>query len=162
MYNLKQNIEREAKPLPSNVNNNRPVPETVETVIIVVAASPLAVAGPVRHETVVPDDHDVVAQSTDARLAVGVALMDAKARPPSVAVVPPEGAALPAPTGRWLTVGAAGRSHTARPGVKCFLKEGRELPKAVHETSASHGPGAHAQNKPILSSWLGTKINRHM
>ena len=91
--------------MPSKVNNDRPVPETAETVIVVVAASPLAVAEPVRHETVVPDDHDVVAQSTDARLAVGVALMDAKAKPLRVEVVPPDVGALAAPT-RELSTGA--------------------------------------------------------
>ena len=96
----------------SNVNNKSPVPVTAatvtmtaETVIVVVAASPLAVAVPVRHETVVPDDHDVVAQSTDARLAVGVALMDAKAKPLRVEVVPPDVGALAAPT-RELSTGA--------------------------------------------------------
>ena len=92
--------------MPSNVNNDRPVPVTNATVaIIVVAANPLVVAEPVRHEAVVPDDHDVVAQSTDARLAVGVASMGAKVWPLRVAVVPPEVGALAAPT-RELSTGA--------------------------------------------------------
>ena len=51
------------------------------------------------------DDHDVVAQSTDARLAVGVASMDAKARPLRFVVVSPEVGALVTPT-RELSTGA--------------------------------------------------------
>ncbi len=73
------------------------MPETLATVTTEVAA-PVSVADDNRHLTVVPLVHDDVAQSTEASVAVGVALMEAKARPLSVAVRPPEEGALPDPT----------------------------------------------------------------
>ena len=47
-----------------------------------------------RHATVVSDVHDDVAQSTDAKVAVGVRSVGANAMPLSVAVSPPEEGAL--------------------------------------------------------------------
>ena len=74
---------------PSKLKILSSVPETEDTVINP-AATRLAVAGDTRHFTVVPLVHDDVAQSTDARLAVGVRLVGAKTRPLSVAVRPPD------------------------------------------------------------------------
>ena len=65
-----------------------------------------AVAEATRHAMVVPLVHDDVAQSTDATVAVGVRSVDAKARPLSVAVRPPEEGALRVPTRIELTAGA--------------------------------------------------------
>ena len=49
---------------------------------------------------------DEVAQSTEASMAVGVASMEAKARPLSVAVKPPEEGAFATPMPTELTTGA--------------------------------------------------------
>ena len=74
---------------PSKLNIVSAVPETEDT-IITPAATRLAVADDTRHSTVVPLVHDDVAQSMDARVAVGVRLVGAKTRPLSVAVRPPD------------------------------------------------------------------------
>ena len=66
----------------------------------------LEVADDIRHSTVVPLAHDDVAQSMDATAAVGVRSMEAKARPLSVAVRPPEEGALLTPTPAQLSTGA--------------------------------------------------------
>ena len=78
---------------PSNENIESAVPATDDTVIVPVA-KPLAVAEDMRQATVVPLVQDDVAQSTDATLAVAVRSSEAKARPLSVAVAPPEEGAL--------------------------------------------------------------------
>ena len=65
------------------------------------------VAEDVRHSTVVPLDHADVAQSTEAKVAVGVRSVEAKAMPLSVAVRPPEEGALFTPTKAQLRAGAA-------------------------------------------------------
>ena len=73
------------------------MPETFATVTAEVAA-PVTVADDNRHFTVVPLVQDDVAQSTEASVAEGVVSVEAKARPLSVAVRPPEEGALPDPT----------------------------------------------------------------
>ena len=62
-------------------------------------------AAAIRHPTLVPDVHDDVAQSTDAKLAVGVRSVGAKAMPVSVAVSTPDEGVLLWPTRAKLTTG---------------------------------------------------------
>ena len=73
------------------------MPETADTVATAVAMA-WAVAEAARHVSVVPLAHDDVAQCTSDIAAVGVASVEAKARPLRVAVSPPdEGALRPLP-----------------------------------------------------------------
>ena len=81
------------------------MPATAATVSVAVARTP-AVAEATRHSAVVPLVHDDVAQSTEASVAVGVASMEAKARPLSVAVRPPVEGTLSTPTFAQLRPGA--------------------------------------------------------
>ena len=77
--------------------NEFSVPETDVTVIVQVEIT-LTIAAAMPHCTVVPLVHADVAQSTDATVAVGVASIEAKARPLRVAINPPEEGALSTPT----------------------------------------------------------------
>ena len=91
---------------PSKLNTESAVPVTAATVIVPVGLW-LTVADDMRHATVVPLVHDDVAQSTEATLAVAVRSSEAKARPLSVAVAPPEEGAFLAPTLAQVSAGAA-------------------------------------------------------
>ena len=63
-----------------------------------------------RHCTVVPLVHADVAHAMAATLKVGVRLIEAKARPLSVTVAPPEEGAFLTPTLAKLTAGAGVRT----------------------------------------------------
>ena len=93
---------------PSKVKRPIFVPETLAIVSRDVSSA-VAVAEATRHSTVVPLVQDDVAQSTDAKPAVGVRSVEAKARPLSVADRPPVEGALRTPTLAQLRVGAGGR-----------------------------------------------------
>ena len=78
------------------------MPDTDATVIV----PELTDAAGMLHSTVVPLVHADVAQSTDDTVAVGVRSTEAKARPLSVAIAPPEEGALPDETLAELSAGA--------------------------------------------------------
>jgi hypothetical protein len=90
----------------SKVKLDPKVPTRLAAVTIVVASLDVE-AEDIRHATVVPLIHAAVAQSTLLVVAVGVRLTDAKPSPPSVALKPPVGGALPFPTSTKETSGAS-------------------------------------------------------
>jgi hypothetical protein len=65
------------------------------------------------HSTVVPLNHADVAQSTDEKVAVGVRSIEAKARPLSIAIAPPEEGALPDETLAELSAGASNEKRSS-------------------------------------------------
>ena len=83
------------------------MPATAATVTVPVAS--LTLAADWRQRTVVPLDHDVVAQWADAKVAVGVGSIVPKAIPLSVAEAPPVKAAFSTPTAPELKTGAVDR-----------------------------------------------------
>ena len=85
------------------------MPDTAATVIVPYAKE-AAGKVPMLHCTVVPLVHADVAQGTDPTLAVGVRSTEAKARPLSVTVAPPEVGAFLTPTLAKLTAGAGVRT----------------------------------------------------
>ena len=97
--------------LPSNENDESAVPDPADTVIVRPVGIRMAAAAKTRHLTVVPLVQEDVAQSTDAKVAVGVRSVAAKARPLSVAVAPPVVGAFPTPTWAELSTGAGENPH---------------------------------------------------
>ena len=89
------------------MNTLASVPDTLATLTCIPVSVGVPVAGPMRHAKVVSDVHDDVAHeySSDAKLAVGVRSVGAKAMPVTVAVSPPDEGALLLPTRAKLTTG---------------------------------------------------------
>ena len=93
------------------MNKKRAVPTALAT-LVTTSSHLLAVSGAMRHTVDVPLDHDNVAQSTNATVAVDVRLEKAKFRPPRVAVDPPDRGEFSNPTKNELTAGALRPNHS--------------------------------------------------